>query len=101
MVWYSEFITVLLLVFALCVLIGGIFVAYFGSGKSRYIGIGLFIVGLAVGFGCSWAAAMWDRGFFADISLLTILANAVTYIGAAIVGALIALGIFLLAIMKS
>lgn len=100
MEWYSEFITVLILVFALCTLVGGILATYLGSSKSRYTGIGMFVVGLAVGLGYAWAAAVWERGFFADVDLSAILTNAVVYIVAAIVGALIALGIFLLAIMR-
>src|SRR5438093_242896 len=49
-----TFLTILLLTFALFLLITGAFTAYFGSGKSRKIGVGLLIGGLVVGlaWGC-------------------------------------------------
>ncbi len=40
-----NFVTVLLLTFALFLVITGAFTAYFGSGKSRKIGVGLFVGG--------------------------------------------------------
>jgi hypothetical protein len=45
----EDFLTVLLLTFALFMLLAGAFTAYFGSGKSRTIGIVLLVVGLIVG----------------------------------------------------
>ena len=44
-----NFVTVLLLTFALFLVITGAFTAYFGSGKSRTIGVALLVVGLVVG----------------------------------------------------
>jgi hypothetical protein len=44
-----QFLTILLLVFGLFLILAGIFTAYFGSGKSRTIGVALLVVGLVVG----------------------------------------------------
>src|SRR5436309_1031002 len=49
-----TFLTILLLTFALFLLITGAFTAYFGSGKSRKIGVGLLIGGLVVGLAWGW-----------------------------------------------
>ncbi len=92
-----NFVTVLLLTFALFLVITGAFTAYFGSGKSRKIGAGLLVGGLIVGI-------LW--GYYAgpiagDVSLSTVVIQAIGVILAAVIGAAAAIGLFLLAIMKS
>ncbi|QLH74853.1 MAG: hypothetical protein HPY73_04970 [Methanomassiliicoccales archaeon] len=99
-----EFLTVLVLTFALFMLVAGVFTAYFGSGKSRMIGIVLLVVGLVVGV--IWVyGAMWGGGDYIplpeDVHISDVIWNAFVYIIAAVIGALIAIGAFLLAIMKS
>jgi len=97
------FLSMLLLVFAVASVIAGIFTAYFGSGKSRIVGVVLILIGLIVGVLFLWGAGL--LGFMGSPPALmnfygTVQAGVVSVIGA-IVGALIALGIFLLAIMKA
>jgi len=92
-----NFVTVLLLTFALFLVITGAFTAYFGSGKSRKIGAGLLVGGLVVGI-------LW--GYYAgpmagDVSLSTVVIQSIGVIIAAVIGAAAAIGLFLLAIMKS
>ena len=92
-----NFVTVLLLTFALFLVITGAFTAYFGSGKSRKIGAGLLVGGLIVGI-------LW--GYYAgpiagDVSLSTVVIQSIGVILAAVIGAAAAIGLFLLAIMKS
>ena len=92
-----SFVTILLLTFALFLVITGAFTAYFGSGKSRKIGAGLLVGGLVVGI-------VW--GYYvgpltADVSLSTIVIQSIGVILAAVIGAAAAIGLFLLAIMKS
>jgi hypothetical protein len=91
------------LVFAIASVIAGIFTAYFGSGKSRAVGAILIIIGLLVGVIFLWGANLLSF-MGAPIDLLnfsgTIVNGIVAVIGA-VIGALIALGIFLLAIMKA
>lgn len=94
----TDFLTVLILVFALFMLLAGIFTAYFGSGKSRMIGVVLLVIGLVVGL-------LWVYLGYSDImikvDLSSVIWNAFVYIIAAVIGALAAIGVFLLAIMKS
>ena len=92
-----SFVTILLLTFALFLVITGAFTAYFGSGKSRKIGAGLLVGGLVVGI-------VW--GYYvgpltADVSLSPIIIQSIGVILAAVIGAAAAIGLFLLAIMKS
>ncbi|MGD0718363.1 MAG: hypothetical protein ABSA15_02125 [Thermoplasmata archaeon] len=90
-----EFVTVLLLIFGLFMILAGAFTAYFGSGRSRAIGAGLVAVGLAVGLltGYLYHVQTGQLGGLVWESFLVIVA--------AVIGALVAIGIFLVAIMKS
>ncbi len=93
------FLTVMILVFALFMLLAGIFTAYFGSGKSRMIGVALLVIGLVVGI--LWVVMGMDSVAIIEVDLSQVIWDAFTYILAGVVGALIAIGVFLVAIMKS
>jgi hypothetical protein len=98
-----QFLTILLLVFGLFLILAGIFTAYFGSGKSRTIGVVLLVVGLVVGV---LTAYLYHTGSLAGGSgysdqLGALLIESFLVIVAAVIGALVAVGIFLVAIMKS
>jgi len=97
--WYN-FVAVLLLVFALFLILAGIFTAYFGSGKSRTIGVVLLVVGLVVGLLIGYLYHVGDFGA-AKSQLGSLLWESFLVIVAAVIGALVAVGIFLVAIMKS
>jgi len=98
----DMFLSILVLAFGIFSIIAGAFTAYFGTGRSRSIGGALIILGI-IGF----IILMWFTGMFGssvsqplkwDMSMVT--AGFIAVIGA-LVGALAALGIFLVAIMKS
>ena len=95
-VGFYGFVTILLLTFGLFMILAGAFTAYFGSGKSRTIGVILLVVGIVVGLltGYFYHAA-WSGELHQIIwgSFLVLLA--------AVIGALVAVAIFLVAIMKS
>lgn len=98
MEWWQEFITVFLLMFALLLFLAGIFTAYFGSGKSRAIGAGLLICGIIIGL---LVFFMYHNLLNVFDGLRIVLKTAVIYLVSAILGALAAIGLFLLVIMKS
>jgi len=93
----GTFLGMLTLVFAICSFIAGIFTAYFGSGKSRAVGLILVVLGIIIGFlfyyGMSMVTTPWWSG--------SIVVTAVVAVVGALVGAGIALGVFLAAIMKA
>jgi hypothetical protein len=97
-----QFLAILLLVFGLFLILAGIFTAYFGSGKSRTIGVALLVVGLVVGLLVGY---LYSNGTLAGSAgahhLGDLLLSSFLVILAAVIGALIAIGIFLVAIMKS
>jgi len=91
----------LMLVFAIASVIAGIFTAYFGSGKSRAVGAILIVIGLVVGFLFLWFVEVLSFLGEPLIHLAGTTLTGVASVVGAIIGALIALGIFLLAIMKA
>ena len=100
----GEFITILIFSFALFLLITGAFTAYFGSGKSRKIGAGLLAGGLVIGI--IWAYLEWQQksalGDFLKVDDLgSLIVGSIYVLVAALIGAGLAIGLFLLTIMKS
>jgi len=97
-----QFLTIFLLVFSLFMILAGVFTAYFGSGKSRTVGVGLLVAGIVIGLLSGYA---YHEGWFggsADKGMLGALVwESFLVIIAAVIGALVAVGIFLVAIMKS
>ena len=102
----NIFLSMLTLVFAIASIIAGIFTAYFGSGKSRAVGGALIILGLIIFIVFLYGANLLS-GFLGAPEANSILSfkdtvvNGIIAILGAVVGAAIALGIFLLAIMKA
>ncbi len=94
-----TFLTILLLTFAIFLVITGAFTAYFGSGKSRKIGGGLLGGGLVVGI--LWVIAVGPLNLFGQFGLTEVIIQTIVVLIAAIIGAAAAIGLFLLAIMKS
>ena len=95
-----QFLEIFLLVFALFLILAGIFTAYFGSGKSRTVGVGLLAAGVVIGLLAGFA---YHDGWFGGHKgfLGALIWEAFLIIVAAVIGALVAVGIFLVAIMKS
>jgi len=96
-----EFLTILVFAFAAVMLVAGIFTAYFGSGKSRRVGLALFIIGLVVGIVWAYLVGWSDIALFKDVMAWDVMYLAILNIVAALIGALVAVGIFLVAVMKS
>ena len=98
-----QFLVIFLLMFALFLILSGVFTAYFGSGKSRTIGVVLLVLGLLVGLGIGYYyhALVYapDKDTVASLSL--VVWESFLVILAAGLGALAAIAIFLVAIMKS
>jgi len=96
-----DFLTIIVFVFAIVMLVAGVFTAYFGSGKSRKVGVALLVVGLIVGAVWAYLVGWSDIALFADVAAWDVMRSAIINIVAAVIGALAAVGIFLVAVMKS
>ncbi len=98
---FITFLTDLLLTFGVFSMAAGAFTAYFGSGKSRKIGAALVVLGLVV---LLIVAIMYleDIGVPHSVDLLNdVVLPGLLHIIGALVGAAVALVVFLIAIMKS
>ena len=95
---WEAFVSILLMVFALMMIIAGVFTAYFGSGRSRLIGIVLLLIGLVIGVVWTMLAGFTD---IIEIELGDVVWDAFLNILAGLIGILAAIGVFLLAIMKA
>lgn len=97
-----DFITVVILAFSIVLVMAGIFTAYFGSGKSRTLGILMLIGGVVV-------AVLWIflcNGFgtepiIKDVNAWAVFVNAAIDLIGVFIGAIAAVAIFLVAVLKS
>ncbi|MBQ2762534.1 MAG: hypothetical protein IJF47_02335 [Candidatus Methanomethylophilaceae archaeon] len=96
-----SFLTIAVFAFAFIMLLAGLFTAYFGTGKSRKMGIVLLLVGLIVGGVWAYLVGFSDIEMFKDIYALDLVIDSLVNLVAIIVGAIVAVGIFLVAVMKS
>jgi hypothetical protein len=96
-----TFLTVIVFVFALVMMVTGIFSAYFGTGKSRAYGGVLFAVGLIVCLVWAYLVAFSSIEPFCSVLAWDALYDAVINLLAVLIGALIAIGIFLVVVLKS
>lgn len=102
---FNTFFFTLCLAFAVFALLAGAFTAYFGAGKSRAIGAGLMVVGIIVILIWLYFGVLSE---YPDDTLLGIIhweaaktLEAFITVLAALIGAIAAIGLFLVAIMKS
>ncbi|HDO19592.1 MAG TPA: hypothetical protein ENG74_02570 [Thermoplasmatales archaeon] len=96
---WAYLLSMMMLVFGVASILAGIFTAYFGSGKSRIVGGILLVIGLI--------AIVLFLGYAGVLSLglepifRGVIINGVLAVIGALIGGLIALGVFLVAIMKA
>jgi hypothetical protein len=105
------FVTIMILSFALFLLITGAFTAYFGSGKSRKIGAGLLVGGILIGV--LWIVLRITKTIaygsainvtdqcITNCGMGDVVVQTIVVVLAVVIGAGLAIGLFLLAIMKS
>lgn len=92
---------VLVLSFGLTILFAGMFTSYFGAGKSRKIGLGLVIVGLLTLF--AWTTITFGINIFTTVDAWNAeqMGVGVMAVLAGMVGGVVAMGLFLVAIMRA
>ncbi|MCL5680892.1 MAG: hypothetical protein M1515_02435 [Candidatus Thermoplasmatota archaeon] len=93
------FVTVMLLIMGLSLLVLGIFAAYFGSGKVRSFGAGLAVAGIVIGI--ITYLIRRPLGIVGTYNMEYVIYNGLLYLISAIIGAVIALLIFLAVLLKS
>lgn len=96
-----SFLTIVVFAFALVMLVAGVFSAYFGSGKSRAYGGVMAIVGLIVGIVWAYLVGFSDISPFCEVPAWDVVYNAIVNLIGIVIGALVAVGIFLVVVLKS
>lgn len=97
----AVFSGIFVLTFGLTVFLSGLFSSYFGAGKSRKIGLALVIVGLMVLF--AWVTITYGIEVFITFTAWTTtqMAEGVAAVLGGLIGALVGLALFLIAIMRA
>ena len=96
-----EFLTVVIIAFAVVALAAGVFSAYFGKGKNKGYGILLAVVGLIVVLLWLFLFAWSNIEPFCDVAAWDVFYDAIINLIGILVGALVAVGIFLVTVLKS
>lgn len=95
------FLTIVIFVFALIMMVAGLFSAYFGAGKSRTYGGIMAAVGLIVCVVWAYLVGFSDIAPFCDVPAWDVMYDALINLIAVVIGALVAIVIFLLVVLKS
>ena len=93
-----SFLSLIIVVFGLVLIIAGIFAAYFGAGKNKAYGAILAVVGLIVAVFWIYVAGPGD---IVHVYLWDVFVQAFWDLVAILIGALAAVGIFLVLVLKS
>lgn len=96
-----SFLTLVVFAFALVMLVAGIFSAFFGSGKSKAAGGAMAIIGLIVGIIWAYLVGFSDIEPFCSVATWDTVYNAIIALIGILIGALVAVGIFLVVVLKS
>jgi len=96
-----SFLTVVIFTFALVMMIAGLFSAYFGAGKSRMYGGVLFVGGLLILAVWAYLVGFSSIEPFCDVAAWDVMYDALITLIAVVIGALVAVGIFLFVVLKS
>lgn len=98
---WMDFLTVAVIAFSIVIILAGLFTAYFGTGKSRSVGFAMLVVGLVVGVVWAYLCGYSDIDTFRKVAMWDVFLRALINLIGVLIGALIAVGIFLVAVMKS
>lgn len=97
-----EFLTIIIFALAIGLVIAGIFTAWFGVNKSKVHGALMVVFGLVIG--AVWLLLCGIGGIMdpvIDVDVSSVLLNALVNFIAVIIGGIIAVAIFLFAVLKS
>ncbi len=96
-----NFVSIIIIAFSVVMLLAGIFTAYFGTGKSRTVGFILLLIGVIVGGIWIYLCSAGPVDSIKDVALFDVILDALVDFAAILVGAIVAVAVFLVAVMKS
>ncbi|AGI47047.1 hypothetical protein TALC_00032 [Thermoplasmatales archaeon BRNA1] len=95
------FLTVVIITFGITMIAAGAFSAYFGKGKSKGFGLLVAAIGLIVLIFWLYLTVWSDITPFCDVNTWDVIYDAIINLIGILIGALIAVGIFLVTVIKS
>ena len=96
-----DFVSLIVVAFAIVMFIAGLLAAFFGTGKAKACGGLMAVVGVALVGIWIWLCGYSDIELFTDINLWDVFIDGIINLIGILVGALIAVGIFLVVVLKS
>ena len=96
-----DFVSLVVVAFSIVMLLAGILSAVFGSGKAKGYGGVMAVVGVALLGIWIWLCGFSDIQLFADVPLWDVFIDGIINLIGILIGALIAVGIFLVVVLKS
>ncbi|MBO4357016.1 MAG: hypothetical protein J5813_02460 [Candidatus Methanomethylophilaceae archaeon] len=100
-IWSMDFVSLVVVAFSIVMLLAGILAAVFGSGKAKGYGGVMAVVGVALLGIWIWLCGFSDIQLFADVPLWDVFIDGIINLIGILIGALIAVGIFLVVVLKS
>jgi len=100
-IWSLDFVSLVVIAFAVLMLITGIVAAAFGTGKAKIFGGVMAVVGVAVVGIWVWLCAYSGISPFSEVPLWDVFIDGIINLIGILIGALIAVGIFLVVVLKS
>jgi len=96
-----DFVSLIVIAFAVVMLLAGILAAFFGTGKARGFGGVMAVIGVALIGIWIWLCGYSDIALFRSIPLWDVFIDGIINLIGILIGALIAVGIFLVVVLKS
>ncbi|MCQ2085573.1 MAG: hypothetical protein MJZ21_05455 [archaeon] len=96
-----DFVSVAILIFAVFMVLLGLFAAYFGKGKNRIYGLTILVVGLIVGIVYGYLVYDGPIEAIKNVAAWDLIYQAIVNLLAVGIGAIVAVAIFLVAVLKS
>jgi len=100
-IWSMDFVSLIVIAFAVVMLLAGVLAAFFGSGKAKGYGGLMAVIGVALLGIWIWLCGYSDIELFRSIPLWDVFIDGVINLLGIIIGALIGVGIFLVVVLKS
>ncbi len=96
-----DFVSLVVVAFGIVMLLAGVLAAAFGTGRAKAFGALMAVIGVALVGIWIWLCAYSGIAVFASVNLWDVFIDGVINLIGILIGALIAVGIFLVVVLKS
>ena len=100
-IWSMDFVSLVVVAFSIVLLLAGIIAASFGAGNAKIYGGIMTVVGIALLGIWIWLCGYSDISLFRDVPLWDVFMDGLINLIGILVGALVAVGVFLVVVLKS